>query len=156
MNSEREAVTDRQRLIILIGSVTLLLVSAGGMYLVESVEDVKKMQVKRPDFLAFVTQTTLSMDDTAEVIDALRETVGCPDYRVTTDCVVRHQGQGILYSPGGDRLAHAATRNMSCCAVSGQGAGVAAALAVKARRDVAEVDVTAMQAELQRQGVRIH
>jgi MFS family permease len=34
MNSEREAVTDRQRLIILIGSVTLLLVSAGGMYLV--------------------------------------------------------------------------------------------------------------------------
>ncbi|MFT5134438.1 MAG: 4-hydroxy-3-methylbut-2-enyl diphosphate reductase [Gammaproteobacteria bacterium] len=45
----------------------------GGMYLVESVEDVKRMQVKRPDFLAFVTQTTLSMDDTAEVIDALRE-----------------------------------------------------------------------------------
>jgi 4-hydroxy-3-methylbut-2-en-1-yl diphosphate reductase len=45
----------------------------GGMYLVESVEDVWKMQVKNPDFLAFVTQTTLSMDDTAEVIDALRE-----------------------------------------------------------------------------------
>ncbi|MBT7952461.1 MAG: 4-hydroxy-3-methylbut-2-enyl diphosphate reductase [Gammaproteobacteria bacterium] len=45
----------------------------GGMYLVESVEDVKKMPVKQPDFLAFVTQTTLSMDDTAEVIDALRE-----------------------------------------------------------------------------------
>ena len=45
----------------------------GGMYLVESVEDVKKMKVKRPDFLAFVTQTTLSMDDTAEVIDALQE-----------------------------------------------------------------------------------
>jgi len=45
----------------------------GGMYLVESVEDVKKLEVKRPDFLAFVTQTTLSMDDTAEVIDALRE-----------------------------------------------------------------------------------
>lgn len=45
----------------------------GGMYLVESVEDVWKMQVKNPEFLAFVTQTTLSMDDTAEVIDALRE-----------------------------------------------------------------------------------
>ena len=45
----------------------------GGMYLVESVADVKNMQVKNPDFLAFVTQTTLSMDDTAEVIDALRE-----------------------------------------------------------------------------------
>ena len=45
----------------------------GGMYLVESVDDVGKLKVKNPDFLAFVTQTTLSMDDTAEIIDALRE-----------------------------------------------------------------------------------
>ena len=45
----------------------------GGMYLVESVDDVWNLKVKNPDFLAFVTQTTLSMDDTAEVIDALRE-----------------------------------------------------------------------------------
>ncbi len=45
----------------------------GGMYLVESVEDAKNLEVKNPDFLAFVTQTTLSMDDTAEVIDALRD-----------------------------------------------------------------------------------
>jgi 4-hydroxy-3-methylbut-2-enyl diphosphate reductase len=45
----------------------------GGMYLVESVQDVKKLEVNKPEFLAFVTQTTLSMDDTAEVIDALRE-----------------------------------------------------------------------------------
>ena len=44
----------------------------GGMYLVESVEDARNLNVKAPDFLAFVTQTTLSMDDTAEVIDALR------------------------------------------------------------------------------------
>lgn len=43
----------------------------GGMYLVESVDDVGKLSVKHPDFLAFVTQTTLSMDDTAVVIDAL-------------------------------------------------------------------------------------
>jgi len=46
--------------------------SNGGMYLIESVEDVWNVEVKNPDFLAFVTQTTLSMDDTAEVIDALR------------------------------------------------------------------------------------
>ncbi len=45
----------------------------GGMYLVESVENVKTLEVNNPDFLAFVTQTTLSMDDTALVIDALRE-----------------------------------------------------------------------------------
>ena len=56
---------------------------------------------------------------------------------------------------GGDRIAHAATRNMACCAVAGQGAGVAAALAVRSRRDVAEVDIAAVQAELERQGVRI-
>ncbi|MBS3650706.1 FAD-dependent oxidoreductase [Pseudaminobacter sp. 19-2017] len=57
---------------------------------------------------------------------------------------------------GGDRVAHAATRNMACCAVAGQGAGVAAALAVKTGREVAEVDMAAVQAELVRQGVRIH
>lgn len=45
----------------------------GGMYLVESVEDVENLEVKNPDFFAYVTQTTLSMDDTAEVIDALRK-----------------------------------------------------------------------------------
>ncbi len=48
--------------------------SAGGaMYLVETVEDVKSLTVKDPERMAFVTQTTLSMDDTAAVIDALRE-----------------------------------------------------------------------------------
>jgi hypothetical protein len=56
---------------------------------------------------------------------------------------------------GGDRIAHAATRNMACCAVAGQGAGVAAALAVKAGRDFAEVDIGAVQVELERQGVRV-
>ena len=45
----------------------------GGMYLVESVQDVWNLVVKQPKFLAFVTQTTLSMDDTAVVINALRE-----------------------------------------------------------------------------------
>ena len=44
----------------------------GGMYLVESLEDVEKLKINNPDFLAFVTQTTLSMNDTAEIIDALR------------------------------------------------------------------------------------
>ena len=45
----------------------------GGMYLVESVDDVSQLKVNNPDYLAFVTQTTLSMDDTAEIIDALRK-----------------------------------------------------------------------------------
>jgi hypothetical protein len=58
-------------------------------------------------------------------------------------------------SIGGDRIAHAATRNMSCCAVAGQGAGIAAAVAVKGNRDTAEIDLVPVQAELERQGVRI-
>jgi hypothetical protein len=56
---------------------------------------------------------------------------------------------------GGDRIAHAATRNMACCAVAGQGAGVAAAVSLRTGRDAAEVDVALVQAERERQGVRI-
>jgi len=43
------------------------------MHLVEDPEDVAALKVDDPARLAFVTQTTLSMDDTARVIDALRE-----------------------------------------------------------------------------------
>lgn len=45
----------------------------GGMYLVESPEDVWKLQVKNEYNLCFMTQTTLSVDDTSDVIDVLRE-----------------------------------------------------------------------------------
>ncbi|HEF8774164.1 4-hydroxy-3-methylbut-2-enyl diphosphate reductase [Providencia manganoxydans] len=45
----------------------------GGMYLVESPEDVWKLQVKDEDNLCFMTQTTLSVDDTSDVIDALTQ-----------------------------------------------------------------------------------
>ena len=44
----------------------------GGMYLVETVADVENLQVKTPDMLAYVTQTTLSVDDTADVVAALK------------------------------------------------------------------------------------
>jgi 4-hydroxy-3-methylbut-2-enyl diphosphate reductase len=45
----------------------------GGIYLVETVEDVQRLQVNNPDELAFVTQTTLSVDDAVRVIEALKE-----------------------------------------------------------------------------------
>ena len=45
----------------------------GHIYLVETPDDVQKLSVPRPDHIAYVTQTTLSMDDTARVIDALRQ-----------------------------------------------------------------------------------
>ncbi|BBI91999.1 1-hydroxy-2-methyl-2-(E)-butenyl 4-diphosphate reductase, 4Fe-4S protein [Serratia symbiotica str. Tucson] len=45
----------------------------GGMYLVESPKDVWQLQVKDENNLCFMTQTTLSVDDTSDVIDALRQ-----------------------------------------------------------------------------------
>lgn len=47
--------------------------SGGRMHLVETPEDVWKLEVQTPDSLAYVTQTTLSVDDTAAVIDELRK-----------------------------------------------------------------------------------
>lgn len=57
---------------------------------------------------------------------------------------------------GGDKVSHAATRNMMCCTVTGQGAGVAAALSIKHGMDLASMDIVRLQAELVRQGVRLH
>ena len=56
---------------------------------------------------------------------------------------------------GGDKISHAAVRNMMCCAVSGQGAGTAAAISVRTGESFESLDVRAVQKELKRQGVRI-
>jgi len=47
--------------------------NGGAIFLVEDEQDVKDLHVKNPDKLYYVTQTTLSMDDTAKVIDLLRD-----------------------------------------------------------------------------------
>lgn len=47
--------------------------NGGHIYLVEQEDDVAHLTIKNPDRLAYVTQTTLSMDDTARVIEALRK-----------------------------------------------------------------------------------
>ncbi|HEY4227799.1 MAG TPA: FAD-dependent oxidoreductase, partial [Candidatus Limnocylindrales bacterium] len=56
---------------------------------------------------------------------------------------------------GGDKVSHASTRNMMCCTVSGQGAGVAAALSIRTDQPFDRLDVPGVQAELRRQGVRL-
>ena len=56
---------------------------------------------------------------------------------------------------GGDKVSHAAVRNMMCCAVAGQGAGVAAAIAVKSDSGFADINLSHVQTELRRQGARI-
>lgn len=67
------------RLIILIGHAghpevfgTMGQLPDGAVILVETVEDVAKLSVPNPDNLAFVTQTTLSVDDTANIVAALK------------------------------------------------------------------------------------
>jgi 4-hydroxy-3-methylbut-2-enyl diphosphate reductase len=69
---------DRKREIVMIGHAghpevegTMGQVGAG-MYLVESIPDVERLQVRDPRNLAFVTQTTLSVDDARAITDALR------------------------------------------------------------------------------------
>lgn len=58
-------------------------------------------------------------------------------------------------STGGDRDSHAAVRNMMCCAVNGQGAGVAAAVSIESDKDFDEVDIKIVQKRLLAQGARI-
>jgi hypothetical protein len=55
----------------------------------------------------------------------------------------------------GDQESHAATRQMMCCAVTGQGAGVAAAVSLQEDVTCAAVDIRKVQKQLQKQGVRI-
>jgi ribulose 1,5-bisphosphate synthetase/thiazole synthase len=55
---------------------------------------------------------------------------------------------------GGDRVSHASARNMMCCAVSGQGAGVAAAISIQRDEPFGQLNVSSVQKELARQGAR--
>lgn len=57
---------------------------------------------------------------------------------------------------GGDRVSHAAVRNMMCCAVAGQGAGTAAAVSLRTGTSFVTVDIGEVQAELRRQGARLN
>lgn len=55
----------------------------------------------------------------------------------------------------GDKISHAALRQMMCCTVTGQGAGVAAAVSVKTGLSTQKVNVDQVQKALKKQGVRI-
>lgn len=56
---------------------------------------------------------------------------------------------------GGDPGSHASARNMMCCAVSGQGAGTAAAVSIRRDEPLDRLDLPALRAELVRQGARL-
>jgi ribulose 1,5-bisphosphate synthetase/thiazole synthase len=58
-------------------------------------------------------------------------------------------------SIGGDEISHAAVRSMMCCTVSGQGAGVGAAISIREGVASEDVPIAKVRAELARQGVRL-
>jgi hypothetical protein len=55
----------------------------------------------------------------------------------------------------GDKISHASVRNMMCCTVTGQGAGVAAAISIKDNVSISEVKIEHVHKALLKQGVRI-
>jgi hypothetical protein len=59
-------------------------------------------------------------------------------------------------SIGGDKIAHASNRNMACCVVTGQGGGIAAAISVKNKKNLKDVNLSDVQKELKKQNVRIN
>lgn len=79
-------------------------------------------------------------------------------FQVPYGILVPQQVENLLVAGrcvSGDRTSHAALRSMMCCTVTGQGAGVAAAVSVQDRTPSSEVDMGRVQAALRGQGVRI-
>ena len=79
-------------------------------------------------------------------------------FQVPYGCLVPQAVDNLLVGGrcvAGDKISHSAMRNMMACTVTGQGAGVAAAVSVKEETSTGTVDITKVQGELKRQGVRI-
>jgi hypothetical protein len=80
-------------------------------------------------------------------------------FEVPYGCLVPQEVDNLLVAGrcvAGDMVSHAAMRNMMACTVTGQGAGVAAAISLRQEQTTANVDISVVQAELERQGVRLH
>jgi len=80
-------------------------------------------------------------------------------FQVPYGCTVPEGVKNLLVGGrcvAGDKVSHCAMRNMMACTVTGQGAGVAAAVSIKEGKDTHCVNIQAVQTELKRQGVRIH
>jgi hypothetical protein len=80
-------------------------------------------------------------------------------YEIPYGVLVPQQVENLLVAGrciAGDGISHASVRSMMCCTVTGQAAGVAAAVSLKDGVNVREVDIARLQAELRKQGVRIH
>jgi len=80
-------------------------------------------------------------------------------FEVPYGCMVPLEVDNLLVAGrcvAGDMVSHAAMRNMMACTVTGQGAGAAAAVSLQKGMTTAQVDIADVQAELEKQGVRLH
>ncbi len=80
-------------------------------------------------------------------------------FEVPYGCMVPLEVDNLLVAGrcvAGDMVSHAAMRNMMACTVTGQGAGVAAAVSLRQGSTTADVDLAGVQQELEKQGVRLH
>ena len=79
-------------------------------------------------------------------------------FQVPFGILVPHGVENLLVAGrcvSSDKLAHAALRSMMCCTVTGQGAGVAAAISLKDGVNSGDIDINHLQAALRHQGVRL-
>lgn len=79
-------------------------------------------------------------------------------FHVPFRCMVAAGVENLLVAGravAGDRVSHAAMRNMMACTVTGQGAGAAAAISIRTSEPISQVDIAAVQEELRRQEVRL-
>lgn len=79
-------------------------------------------------------------------------------YQVPFGILVPQEVENLLVAGrcvAGDQISHASVRNMMCCTVTGQGAGVAAAVSVKDKVEVSRVNIQHVQKALRAQNVRI-
>jgi len=79
-------------------------------------------------------------------------------YQIPYRCILPREVDNLLVAGraiSGDRIAHVSFRNMSCCVVTGQAAGVAAAVSIKEGVTASGIDVKKVQNALQKQNVRI-
>jgi len=80
-------------------------------------------------------------------------------FQVPYGCTVPPRVKNLLVGGrcvAGDKTSHCAMRNMMACTVTGQGAGVAAAVSLREKVSTHDVDIKLVQEELLKQGVRIH
>ncbi len=80
-------------------------------------------------------------------------------YQIPYGCMVPQNIDNLLVagrSIAGDEVAHCSYRNMPCCTLTGQAAGVAAALSIQNDTTTANIDVAKVQIELKKQKIKTH